>query len=125
MIIINLTQHAASAEQVAAGVVDLTAGDRALLAGWLSFDECPAAGDIGWRAECIADLADPGEAPEHPHAAMIGGAPWLMGPLASALRSKGIAPVFAFSARESVDVALSDGCIRKTAVFRHRGWVDA
>lgn len=123
--IVNLTQHAASADQVAAGVVDLTAADRALLAGWLTFDECPAAGDIGWRAECIADLADPGDAPAPPRAAMIGGAPWLMGPLASALRSKGIAPIFAFSARESVDEVQADGSIRKTAVFQHRGWVDA
>ena len=123
--IVNLTQHAASAEQLAAGVVDLSLGDRALVAGWLSFDECPASSDIGWRAECIADVAEMGDAPERPRAAMIGGAPWLMGPLASALRSKGIAPVFAFSARESVDVAQPDGSIRKTAVFRHRGWVDA
>lgn len=123
--IVNLTQHAASADQVDAGVVDLTIGDRALLAGWLTFDQCPAAKDIGWRAECIADLADPGDAPEPPHAAMIGGAPWLMGPLAAALRAKGIAPVFAFSARESVDTVQADGSIRKTAVFQHRGWVDA
>lgn len=123
--IVNLTQHAASADQLAAGVVDLSPGDRALVAGWLTFGECPAADDIGWRAECIADVADPGDAPAPPHAAMIGGAPWLMGPLAAALRSKGIAPVFAFSARESVDVAQPDGSIHKTAIFRHRGWVDA
>lgn len=123
--IVNLTQHAASPDQVAVGVIDMPAGDRTLLAQWLTFDELPVTGTIGWRAECIADVAEMGDAPEPPHAAMIGGAPWLMGPLAAALRSKGIAPVFAFSARESVDVEQADGSILKTAVFRHLGWVDA
>lgn len=123
--IVNLTQHAASADQIAAGVVDLSLGDRARVARWLTFDNCPGPNDIAWRAECIADVADPGDAPAPPRAAMIGGAPWLMGHLAAALRSKGIAPVFAFSARESMDVAQPDGSILKTAVFRHLGWVDA
>jgi hypothetical protein len=56
--------------------------------------------------------------------AMIGGAPYLMAPLESALRAHGITPVYAFSVRESVDQVQPDGSVRKVAVFRHAGFVN-
>lgn len=122
--ILNLTQHSASQDQILAGVVDLPHGDRALLGAWLTFDTCPGTEDAARRAVDIANLAAQVE-PLLVWEAMIGGAPWLMAPLAGELRRLGIEPLFAFSLRESVDTVAADGSVRKTAVFRHGGWVPA
>lgn len=46
-----------------------------------------------------------------------------MGALERALIAKGVKPVYAFSARESVDHVQADGSVRKVAVFRHLGFV--
>ena len=77
--IINLTQHAASAEQIDQGVVQL------------SFD------------------------------AMIGGAPYLLGPLAKMLIDDFKAvPLYAFTQRVSVEDPTTGV---KTSVFKHMGFV--
>jgi len=121
MKIINLTQHAATPDQVEAGVVDLDPADRAGLQNLLTFETLPSREGIEQRAGLLAVLArDVGA-----DAAMIGGAPWLMGPLAAKLRQVGVVPLFAFSTRESADQAQPDGTVRKVSVFRHRGFVEA
>lgn len=129
--IINLTQHPASPDQVQAGVVDLTGEVRAELIDALTFDEPPSPLEIIDRAIEVAELAghnglgdDEGDDPL-PQQAMIGGALWLMAPLAIELRARGIEPVFAFSVRETVEAVQADGSVRKTAIFRHAGWVAA
>ena len=128
---INLTQHTAGAEQIAAGVVDLPAEQRGALVEALTFESLPTADEILAAAEAIAELAvqnglgdDCLDSPA-PKSAMIGGALWLMAPLADALRRRGVQPLFAFSQRESVESAQPDGSVRKTAVFRHVGFVPA
>lgn len=129
--IVNLTQHPASAEQIAAGVTDLPAEQRAALIQALTFESLPTAAEILAAAEDVAELAaqnglgdDDGDSPA-PSSAMIGGAMWLMAPLAVALQQRGIEPLFAFSQRESVETPHLDGSVRKTAVFRHIGFVPA
>jgi hypothetical protein len=124
--ILNLTQHLASPDQVAAGVIDLAPELRAKVAALLTFEALPDAAELFCRASDLAELvADtPADQPIC-FAAMIGGAPYFMAPLADALRKYGIEPSFSFTARESVDVAQPDGSVRKTAVFRHLGWVPA
>ena len=47
----------------------------------------------------------------------------MMAPLEDALRRVGIVPLYAFSIRESLDQIQPDGSVRKTAVFRHQGFV--
>lgn len=130
--IINLTIHAATADQKAAGVVDLHADVQAVLRGLLTFETLPEARDILDRAEAIAELAITNRlGPEDdledpiPSAAMIGGALWLMAPLAAALRRRGIEPLFAFSVRETEEQAQPDGTVKKVSVFRHAGFVPA
>ena len=54
---------------------------------------------------------------------MIGGAPFLMGPLEAALLKDNRVPVYAFSVRESVEAPQADGSVRKANVFRHGGFV--
>lgn len=121
MCIINLTQHDATAEQLAAGVVDLPAEDRANLQNWLTFDDLPTWQDVDLRAERIARLCISNGGKE----AMIGGAPWLMAPLERWLTLYGVVPLYAFSRRESVEQIQPDGSVRKEAVFRHLGFVRA
>lgn len=129
--ILNLTQHQASLEQLALGVVDLPTEQKEALTQLLTFDDCPVAEEIVERAEAIAELTcynglsgDEGDSPTVT-LAMIDGAPWLMGPLAEALKSRGIQALFAFTKRESEDHPQPDGSVRKDAVFRHAGWVPA
>ena len=134
--ILNLTQHAASAEQLAAGVVDLPEAARVMLAEFMTFERHDLF-DADWpdlvlsarntdtmivsRARQIAQIADDHDA----EFAMIGGAMWLMAPLERELRERGIIPLFAFSERESREETLPDGSVRKTTVFVHRGFVEA
>lgn len=118
---LNLTQHAATPDQVAAGVVDLEGMDAAALRRLLTFRDLPDREDVLAAAEAIAAIAKAHGA----SAAMIGGAPFLMGPLEIELKLAGITPLYAFSRRESVDETLPDGSVRKTAVFRHEGFVPA
>jgi hypothetical protein len=117
MKILNLTQHTATADQVAAGVVEPK--DKKKIQEMLTFTEKPTAGEVLERAEALAEIAR-AEGATH---AMIGGAPFLMGPLHQALLTKGIKPLYAFSVRESVEEVLPDGSVRKTQIFRHAGFI--
>lgn len=119
-IIYNLTQHQATPEQVAQGVVDLEPTDRDQLRALLTFEEIPSKEEIEQRAEAIANLAY-----WDADSAMIGGAPYLMPALSTALKNRKIQPVYAFSKRESLDMPQEDGSVRKVAVFKHVGFVEA
>jgi len=121
MTITNLTQHSSTPEQAAVGVRDLRPEHQERLRALLTFDILPSAQDVEKRAEEIAAFA----ATLGVETAMIGGAPFLMAPLIAALKVRWIECVFAFSSRESVETVLPDGSVRKTAVFRHAGFVPA
>jgi len=126
-IILNLTQHAATAEQIAAGVVDLCPDDRAIVCRWLTFDTCPVAQEIADRADLVAQAAA-GDSksvtvPAGVTFAMIGGAPFFISALENALIEVGITPLYAFSVRESAEQVQPDGSVRKVNVFKHAGFV--
>lgn len=114
--IINLTQHGATPEQIAAGVVE--PADKAEVKRLLTFDEPPNKADYIIRANALADLAKGYEA------AMIGGAPYFMSSLEVALEARGIKPLYSFTRRESVDMPQADGSVRKVAVFKHVCFVE-
>ncbi len=113
-IIVNLTQHSASAEQLTAGVVDMP--DRKLVSDLLTFDELPTEVQLINRAETLASLINQPAGT----AVMIGGAPFFMSFLIESLKKRGFIPVFAFSKRV---VSESNGV--KTSVFRHEGFINA
>jgi hypothetical protein len=117
MEIINMTQHAGSADQVAAGLVEPSAEQKKEIVSSISFEEIPSLEEMEERAQKLAEIAS-----VYP-AAMIGGAPYFQAPLERALLLRGVKPLYAFSKRESVDEKLPDGSVRKVAVFRHAGWV--
>ncbi len=134
--ILNLTQHDATHDQVLAGVVE--PADKSAIRALLTFEELPDANRIQQVAWELAKLAN-AELRERgtgwpwvegggvrPRRAMIGGAPFFMGPLERALRTQGITPLYAFSRREaSVDTHRPDGSVGKTQIFRHVGFVEA
>lgn len=128
--IINLTQHRATPDQLSAGVVDLPPAQREHLAELLTFEECPGLEELKDRAREVADLALRVAEEHTPNrrlwdwpTVMIGGAPFFMSVLESELSSRRFIACYAFSRRESVDETLPDGTVKKTATFRHAGFV--
>lgn len=118
--VLNLTQHAATADQLAAGVVE--PADKRAIQELLTFEELPDAQDILRRAAALAGIA---RESGHP-ACMIGGAPFFMAPLEHALEKVGVKTLYAFSKRESVEVLdPQTGSVKKTQVFKHAGFVEA
>lgn len=118
MIILNLTQHDSTPEQKAGGVVEPS--DKAAVRGLLTFNAIPSKEEMAEKASNLASVA----VNEKAGAAMIGGAPYFMSALELALKERGVKPMYAFSVRESADVAQPDGSVRKVAVFRHLGFVE-
>ena len=133
--IVNLTQHTRSSEQLRAGVIDLTPELAEQAAAFLTFDALPDVAEIERRAAALAGVAveqarlvyapDPVgfDVSMHDVSAMIGGAPYLMPALERALILEGITPVYAFSVRQSMEEAQADGSVRKVNIFRHIGFV--
>lgn len=118
--IINLTQHNATPEQLKAGVVDIISLSQRNHV--LTFTSLPTAEYIRHRANDIARMVS--RVAGRGCAVMIGGAPFFMGALEAALKEAGFKPVYAFSERKSVDVVKEDGSVVKTAVFVHKGFVE-
>jgi len=112
---LNLTQHQATPEQMAAGVVEPE--DKAAVQELLTFQNIPNSFKLESRAWELAKLAKGHES------AMIGGAPYLMAPLEKALRKVGVIPFYSFSRRESVEEFQADGTVIKRTAFRHVGFV--
>ena len=129
MKILNLTQHPATPEQVAAGVVEPR--NKSAVQSALTFNTLPTREEVSARAEELAAIAasevnneGETESGEYPRV-MVGGAPFLMGPLEAALRAIYLTPVYAFSVRESRETVKPGGAVEKVAVFRHAGFVAA
>ncbi len=124
--ILNLTQHPATPEQIAQGVVDLPDHLQAELRRLLTVDDLPTRAEIQDRGEAVAGLIFQTEADNAPAAVMIGGAPWMMGQLVKSLQAAGVVQCLAaFSKRESVEhTDPSTGAVTKSSVFRHIGFVE-
>lgn len=136
-VILNLTQHPATPEQLATGLQDLPPALRADLKTYLTFNSAPTRHEIQRRAALIADLAvlavlwqpaplAPGVWPldqPNPFNAMIGGALWLMSALELALVARGIQPLYSFSVRSSTEQVMPDGTIQKSS-FKHVTFVE-
>lgn len=123
--IINLTQHEATQDQINAGVIEPSPEDKKNIQELLTFEEIPSIEELERRAYGLATLVtNMGGANASHHTVMIGGAPFFMSFLEKALKSQGHRTVYAFSRRESVDQAQLDGTVKKVAVFQHLGFVE-
>jgi hypothetical protein len=119
MRILNLTQHAATPEQIKAGVFEPSADDKEVIRSLLTFNLLPGPWDFRIRARRLAEIVLAAGF----NRAMIGGAPYLMPALVAELKRCSIEPLAAYSLRESVEQTLADGAVEKTMVFRHKGFV--
>ena len=120
--ILNLTQHNATADQIAVGVIEQP---HPAVKPLLNFNTLPTLAEIKLRASQIAAIAADEIALENAERkAMIAGAPFFMSSLEEALKNVGITPVYAFSVRESVEVHNEDGSVSKQNVFKHLGFVE-
>lgn len=121
MNILNLTQHTATPEQIAQGVINLPPQAQEQLCELLTFNAMPTVAEVAHRAMQIAHMQ---EVVAHKGPFMIGGAPYLMPRLERLLQIKTHQKVlYAFTQRESVEQVQPDGGVRKVAVFRHAGFV--
>lgn len=115
--ILNLTQHLALDTQVQEGVYEPS--DKKKIKELLTFEGCPHKEDIQKRAKALADVA----VSEGAEAAMIGGAPYLMGTLETALKAAGVQPLYSYSLRDVEEIVV-DGATIKKQIHRHLGWIE-
>ena len=118
---LNLTQHAATPDQINAGVTEPTPDVKKSIQALLTFNTLPSKAAIDDAAQRLARIA----AASGAKSAMIGGAPWISRALEDALLARGIRPAYAFSARVSEEHHLPDGTVKKVQVFKHEGFVFA
>ena len=136
--VLNCTQHWTSTEQLEEGVEDLPLDLMAAIRAAITFDLLPTEEEIEERCARVVGLLSPAypspygrlaydEDPWDPtvvtdnHWVLIGGAPFLMGPLTAALKKAGYRVLFAFSKRVSEE----DKTGRKMSIFRHIGFVES
>ena len=120
--ILNLTQHNATKDQIYAGIIDMPVDFQTTLKGLLTFPTQYTRADLEYRALQIHELVRDfcGTSKEVLEGVMIGGMPSFMPVLESVLISKGIKVGYACTERKSVDKEV-DNKIIKTAVFVHAG----
>ena len=120
--ILNLTQHNATADQQDAGIIDMPVEFQVALKGLLTFPTQYTRDDLEYRALQIHELVRDfcGTSKEVLEGVMIGGMPSFMPVLESVLISKGIKVGYACTERQSVDKEV-DGKVVKTAIFVHAG----
>ena len=136
--IINLTQHIATDVQKEFGVIEPR--DKASIQELLTFNSVPTSSSIKSVALALAEVAKEevenalrlqgvSEEDMSDHVCgvevMVGGAPYLMGPLEEALKDKLMVPVYSFSERVSMEDIGEDGYTFKYNVFRHIGFIVA
>jgi len=136
--VLNLTQHAPTEEQAHDGVINTVA--QTAVKELLTFNEIPSLSEMEERANKLVDIVVESVTciwygPEEPEDALtffrttdtkvlIGGAPFFMSTLERVLKLNGITPMYAFSARDSVETVLEDGTVRKVNTFKHLGFVE-
>ena len=125
--ILNLTQHNATDDQINAGINDIPVDFQNTLKGLLTFPTQYTRADLEYRAlqihELIRDMCGEhfGAPPKHAlDGVMIGGMPSFMPVLEATLVSKGIRVGYACTERQSIDKEI-DGKVVKTAIFVHAG----
>ncbi len=120
MNILNLTQHDATPDQLAAGVVEPAEGDKVRIRQLLTFEQLPEGDELKTRAYALGIIA----ACTGADAVLIGGAPYFMVPLEAAMKYRGLKAFYAFSLRESAEAPDGEGGVRKTQVFKHAGFIE-
>lgn len=123
MRILNMTQHEATRDQIAAGVVQPVRADHERVKEIITFEELPELSQLKWRARRFAELARALLQKYGCEAVMIGGTPYFAAEQERALWESGIRFCYAFSQRDSIDETQPDGSVVKRTVFKHAGFI--
>lgn len=123
--IINLTQHQPTAEQVAAGVVNLRRDLLESLNLCLNFEAQYGKADLELSAKSIIALLFHNGSSGVGQRVMVGGMPSFMPILEKTLLQAGFRVLYAKTDRVSVDQPQEDGSVRKVSVFKHIGFYEA
>ena len=118
MKILNLTQHNATPDQVAAGVIEPQ--NKKAIQALITFLTAPSKEEMVTRAIELACILDQ----EGCSSCMIGGAPYFQGTLEKVLKEFGFKPLYSFTERKVVETTNEKGEVVKTATFAHVGWVE-
>jgi len=120
---INLTQHTATSEQSASGVIDFSIETKKILNRLLTFNELSdtVESELKYRADSIVLLIK--DFYPEVDKAMIGGALYFMPVLVKTLFDAGIVSYYSFSKRVSYETIGLDGIVSKTSTFKHIGFV--
>lgn len=116
MNILNLTRHTATSSQSEAGVIDLDYPDFCIILDHLTFKRPPSMDDLIIRADIIASIAVGYEYCD----VLIGGPPYLTGPLITALRHYDLTPWFSFNER-ATDAFRGKQLVK----YKHTGFVES
>jgi len=119
MNILNLTQHAATEDQLAGGVIDLQGELKAALVAAITFPPVYDHDMLVSRAKRVVGIVRDAQV-DCGHV-MIGGMPSFMPVLQQVLQEAGYHVGYACTDRVSVDVPDGNGGVRKTSVFKHVG----
>lgn len=123
----NLTQHNATAEQVAMGVIDLDGALKEQLIEAITFTGLPTASDVEVKASKLRKIMLSIMDTDEEACFMVGGAPYLMAQLGNTKRFSvkhfQSRIYFAYSDRVSEEVHNPDGTVTKVNVFKHLGFV--
>ncbi len=120
MLIYNLTQHNLTKEQQQDGIRELPENLHGRVRTLLTFEEMPTEEEIQERAALLANVAVESGA----EGVMLGGAPFLMAALKTALQQRGIRTFYSFSQRRSTEVHTEDGKVEKRSIFNYEGLVE-
>lgn len=123
--ILNLTQHSATPQQIKDGVIDLSESLKRIVSKTLTFDklEDTSESEMVYRADTLLSLIRE----NYPTVTrvMIGGALYFMPVLSKTLKEADIEPLYSFTQRVAMDETLPDGSVGKKSVFSHIGFVKA
>lgn len=115
--LLNLTQHVATAEQLADGVIEPDELTKKTIRGLLTIHGQPDPVEISMKAQGLTNLVANGGY----DGAMVGGKLHLMVNLLHLMNLKGLVCFEADSERVSKDIDNGDGTVTKTTTFQHIG----
>ncbi|MGQ9545946.1 MAG: hypothetical protein ACUVTR_02105 [Dehalococcoidia bacterium] len=133
MLVLNLTQHNATPEQIAQGVIEPPRALKGEIQAYLTFTSLHEftrehlVEYLTRRANGLVDLAKrwlEQLPPQDTPACMIGGAPYFMPILQRRLKEEGFRVLFSFSDRVAEEKQNPDGSVVKTQVFKHLGFIE-
>ena len=120
--ILNLTQHAATPDQIDAGVMEPVPKDKKRIISLLTFESLPSREEVIKVAKALCQII---QKYSDVTAVMIDGPGYLLTCLDPMIQLSGIPALYAFSIREyRWNLNPKNGVVKEVVYFRHAGFVN-